>query len=294
MRLGLGTAQFGLDYGVSNPTGKVRIQEIRKILELAATSGVSILDTAPAYGASEAAIGSALGGRTDFRIVTKTPVFARNAIDENDVRALAETFRQSREALRRDQLYGLLFHRAADVLKPGGKSLIDAALRLVETGAVEKIGVSVYTGADIERILELFTPDIVQVPVNVFDQRLLVSGHLANLRSLGTEIHIRSVFLQGLLLMNPDRIPPYFEPFKAHIARYFDAVAAAGMSRLEAALAFAMSLDADVALIGVTSVQELQEVLRYSHSQTGNPIDYGQFAQSDPRLVEPSRWQLDT
>jgi aryl-alcohol dehydrogenase-like predicted oxidoreductase len=291
VRLGLGTAQFGLDYGVSNRTGKVRAAEMRKIFEVAESAGISLVDTAPSYGDSEVCIGAALEPTARFRVVTKTPAFISDTIVASDARALSETFHASRKALRRDTLYGLLFHRADDVLKPGGKGLVDAAQDLVASGAVEKIGVSVYTGGEIDRILDVFAPGIIQAPVNVFDQRLVRSGHLARLGQLGVEIHVRSVFLQGLMLMDADRMPPYFGSFQPALRRYFDAVAAAGVSKVEAALGFAMSLPADTVLVGVSSADELRELVRCSDSRAVQ-IDYEAYAIDDPRLTNPFRWKL--
>lgn len=293
MRLGLGTAQFGLDYGVSNARGKVPRSEVQRILDLAAASAVPVLDTAPSYGDSEAAIGTVLARGADFRVVTKTPVFDGETIGRDDVRLLIETFRRSRETLQRERLHALLFHRAADILKPGGGLLVDAALRLIESGEVAKIGVSVYTAAEIDRVLELFTPDVVQLPINVFDQRLIASGHVSRLRELGSEIHVRSVLLQGLLLMEPRRLPRYLEAYSGHMSRYFEAVSAAGLTALEAALGFAMSVDADIALIGVTSVGELDEALRCAARAPGPAaLPYELFALDDAGLLDPSRWQL--
>ena len=291
MQLGLGTAQFGLDYGVSNRSGRVPVEEVARILDLARRSGVELIDTAPAYGSSEEAIGTALRGAVPFRVVTKTPVFAGERITGADARALAESFGRSRAALGADKIYGLLFHRAEDIAKPGGPLLIEAARQLVADRTLEKIGVSVYSGAGLERVLALFAPDIVQVPVNVFDQRLVRSGHLERLRRNGAEIHIRSAFLQGLLLMEPDRLPRYFDAFGSHLGRYFEALACAGCSALEAALTYVRSVPADAALIGVTTSEELRQVLS---AWTARPahIDFAAFAHDDPRLLNPSLWKL--
>ena len=106
----------------------------------------------------------------------------------------------------RGNVYGLLAHHADDLLVPGGRRVFEEMQRLLEEGLVRKIGVSVYSGQQIDSILELYTPDIVQLPLNLFDQRLLESGHLEKLKRRGVEIHARSVFLQGLLLIEPDQV----------------------------------------------------------------------------------------
>lgn len=294
MQLGLGAAQFGLDYGISNETGKVRFEEVRRIVDLAAAAGVSLVDTAPAYGDSESSLGSALRGHDGFRVVTKTPVFPAQVIGDRDVRALKDTFDKSRKLLGGGRIYGLLFHRAGDVLKPGGKCLVEAARELVDRGVLEKIGVSVYTGSQIDQVLKLFRPDIVQVPLNVFDQRLVASGYLDRLKSLGSEIHVRSIFLQGLLLMEPGRIPRYFEPFMSHLAHYYDALNVARVGKLEAALNFVATLGCvDIVLVGVTRAEELNEIIETVNSGKGAKIDYQSFASNDSRLVDPSCWRLE-
>lgn len=294
MKLGLGAVQFGLDYGISNETGKVRFEEVRKIVGMAAAAGMSIVDTAPAYGDSESSIGAVLRDNGSFRVITKTPVFPAQTIGETDVRALKETFDKSRERLDGGKIHGLLFHRAEDILKSGGKFLVDAARDLVDRGVLEKVGVSVYTGSQIDRVLKVFRPDIVQVPLNVFDQRLVASGHLERLKSLGSEIHVRSVFLQGLLLMDVAQIPGYFRPFMLHIVRYFDALNAAHVSKLQAALNFVTTLKhVDVVLVGVTRVEELKEIIEIVGSGTSTKIDYRSFASVDSRLIDPQCWRLE-
>jgi aryl-alcohol dehydrogenase-like predicted oxidoreductase len=114
---------------------------------------------------------------------------------------------------------------------------------------------------------------------------------LVRLRELGVELHVRSVFLQGLLLMDADRVPAYFDSFQPVLRRYFDSVAAAGSSKVEAALGFAMSLPADAVLVGVSSAEELRELVRCSDSGAAR-IDYDAYAIDDPRLTDPSRWKL--
>ena len=294
MQLGLGAAQFGLDYGISNEAGKVRFEEVRRIMDLATAAGISIVDTAPAYGNSESSIGTAIRGRSGFRVITKTPIFSSQTIGETDAHALKETFYKSRETLGGGMIHGLLFHRADDILKSGGRFLVDAARELVDSGVLEKVGVSVYTGSQIDQVLKVFRPDIVQAPLNVFDQRLVVSGHLERLKSLGSEVHLRSVFLQGLLLMDLGRIPQYFAPFMPHVTRYFDALNAAHVSKLEAALNFVATLKhADAILVGVTRAEELNEIIKIFNSGRVAKIDYQCFASNDTRLLDPSCWQLE-
>lgn len=293
MKLGLGTVQFGMDYGMSNPQGKTPPAEVDRILRLAADNGVQVLDTAAVYGDSEVVLGKLLASDHDFRIVTKTPSFKTPTINAADVIHLRDTFYRSLENLRQRNVYGLLAHHADDLLVPGGERIFEGMRRLLEEGLVRKIGVSVYSGQQIDRILELYTPDIVQLPLNLLDQRLLESGHLEKLKSRGVEIHARSVFLQGLLLIEPDQVPPYFSPIGDKLECYARFLEVNKLSRLQATLAFAAKQrDVDVVLVGVTSAAELRDILSALDAVSGIDLDMSALKVADERMVNPSLWKL--
>ncbi len=289
--LGLGSAQFGMPYGVSNPRGQTSHHQLVAILELAARSGVKVIDTAALYGESETALGAAMPQGAEFHVVTKTARFSGDPA--NAVAEVRQTVERSLANLQRPHVYGLLVHNADDLLGAAGSAIWTELEEVRREGLVEKLGVSVYTGEQIEHVIDRYLPDIVQVPLNVFDQRLVESGQLDDLVSRGIEVHARSVFLQGLLLMDPAELPPYFEPYRARIRRYAEAVEEAGSSRIEAALGFAKSLDAiETVLVGVTRARELEEILNAWNAPAAK-FNYAQFAISEPALVDPSRWRLE-
>lgn len=293
-QLGLGTAQFGMPYGISNRQGQTPHAELVAILELAGSAGIRVLDTAALYGNSESALGAALAKRHPFRIVTKTPDFRALPDPAQGAAELRKTFEHSLSSLRQPRVHGLLVHNANDLFRPGGDAIWRELEGLRSQGLVEKIGVSVYGGDQIDRILGAFAPDIIQLPVNVFDQRLVDSGHLARLKSSGVEVHVRSIFLQGLLLMAQDQIPRYFDGFKSHVAGYFGLLASAHIGKIEAALSYAVSLPfADVVLVGIACAEQLEEILRFVNSRAAQKIDFARFANNDPDLVDPSRWRID-
>lgn len=282
MRLGLGTAQFGLDYGISNAGGKTPREEVARILDCAERGDIDLLDTASLYGDSEAAIGAAIEPGRPFRIVTKTP--------GGDAAAMHRGFEQSLARLRRGCLYGLLVHAPGDLLKPGGDLLWREMTALRDAGLVEKIGFSAYTGDELDALLARFRPDLVQVPLNALDQRLLQDGRLAGLKHLGVEVHARSVFLQGLLLMGMDRVPADLRGSR-ELAAYADFLARNGISRLQGALQFIRGVDlVDVALVGVTSHEQLQECIGVFEHPPAAPSDYAALASRDDILLNPSKW----
>lgn len=261
-RLGLGTVQFGLDYGISNRSGRPGTEEVGIILTEAATAGLEVLDTAPVYGDAENRIGMALPAEAHFRIVTKTMPVNATEITADDAQRLLDDVERSRRRLRCDRLYGLMAHRSADLFKPGGQRLIEAMEMARDRGWVERIGASMYDADDVDALLRLWTPSLVQLPINALDQRLCRSGHLVQLSKLGVEIHARSVFLQGLLLMEPEQTPPFFAPIRPALTALRNGWHDAGLSSVEGALAHVLAIpQVETVVVGATKSTELRETI---------------------------------
>lgn len=290
-QLGLGTAQFGMPYGISNQLGQTTHDELVDILALASEAGIRVLDTAALYGDSESALGAALEENHPFRIVTKTPKFETVFDPDRDAMQVARTFERSLSNLRQQQVYGLLAHDANDLLGPGGDAIWGAMQGLRTQGLVEKIGVSVYTGKQLDFLLSRFDPTLIQVPINIIDQRLIQSGHLQKLKSRNVEIHARSVFLQGLLLMKPAEMPGHFRQFSSELTKYAGFLAKLGLSPLKGALAFIRNVEqVDVALVGVASRAQLQECIEAVHAGQTVEADFSEVACHNEMLLNPALW----
>jgi aryl-alcohol dehydrogenase-like predicted oxidoreductase len=288
-RIGLGTAQWGMDYGVANRDGRTPPAEVARILAAGRAAGLSVLDTAALYGDSESVLGEL--DLTGLQVVTKTPRYAHSPITAADGNDLKATLERSLKRLRLPAVHGLLAHHAEDLLAPGCEWLIDALCELREKGKVARIGVSIYDGAQLDAILAHFKPDLVQLPMNVFDQRLIVDGSLARLASLGVSIHVRSVFLQGLLVMPPINAHAYFDPWREQLHAWHADCAKRNILPQQAALAFVCDLpEVSCCLIGVQNMYQLQQVLEGLDAVP--PFNYGPFACSDPELVNPVSWRL--
>ncbi len=288
-RLGLGTAQFGLDYGIANKQGKTTLDEVRDILAASAENGLRVIDTAPAYGDSEMVLGQTLPRQHRFQIVTKTPIFGTDSISPTYADRLRRSFRESLARLGQKKVYGLLVHHAEDLLAQGGEWLMDAMIALKAAGKVDKIGVSVYTGGQIDAILARYHVDLIQLPVNLFDQRLVRDGHLSELKKQGIEIHIRSVFLQGLLLMAPEDVPEHLETALPYLVRLRQDVERSGISPHEAALGFVGSIaEINCVLVGVDSRRQLLENI--TAFKAGANLPFETYAIADEHIVNPSLW----
>lgn len=288
-KLGLGTVQWGLPYGLANQHGITSPKTVTALLDVARHDGIEVLDTASLYGKSEAVLGA--NSLEGFKVVTKTPRFTTSHISDNEASQLSKTFQQSLNLLKRKKTYGLLIHHAENLLVPGGDKLLTAMMQLKEDGLVENIGVSVYDNIQVDAVLKKFTPDLIQLPFSVMDQRMLASGHLELLKNQGVEIHVRSVFLQGLLLMPLSNIPAFFEPVRPLLARWHAAAQEQGLTVNQAALSFVKNIPyIDTVLVGFDNLAQFHSCINDFTIDIN--FDATGLACNAPVFVNPSLWQL--
>lgn len=289
MKLGIGTAQFGMRYGLAGASGPLAAREVRAILQYAARRNVAFLDTAPAYEASESILGRALWRGHPMQIVTKTPAFGQTDTVAQGRRVI-ETFERSLGRLNQARIYGLLVHDSNDLLGERGEQIHRALEKIKASGRCSKIGASVYDAGQIDAILDRFPIDLIQLPLSLLDQRLLSSGHLQKLKERQVEIHARSVFLQGLLLMDPATLAARFAPIRPRLVEYNTYLEKRGRSRLDAAIGFVKRIEqVDGMIIGVDNLSQLTQVV--SSFSAHPPRDqYRQFRLNDSGLVDPRTW----
>lgn len=204
-KIAIGSAQFGLDYGISNWGGVASNEEVIDILDLAKQSGIDTIDTAQAYGNSESVLGKL--GMEEWKIISK---FNSN---EN----LRHQFFMSLKKLKVKKLYGYIAH-SAQILITTPKLWHDL-VELKEEGFVNKIGYSIYSPNELKSLLALnFKPDIVQLPYNILDRRF--EPYFSRLKEYNVEIHVRSVFLQGLFFSDSKKLPDFFNPIKNFLEQF--------------------------------------------------------------------------
>ena len=284
VKLGLGTVQFGQAYGISNKRGQVAKEDVRAILERAAAGGIRTLDTAAGYGEAEKVLGDFARFTKSFRLVTKT-IGSNNGVDAVLARA-----RRSALLLDRQPIDLLLVHAAGDLLGPEGPALWDALLGLRDQGLFRGIGISAYVDDDPVALARRFHPAAMQVPLSILDQRLIATGALATLKDLGVEIHVRSLFLQGLLFLPRDELSPKLRHAHPHLEAVRHKLSQAGLTPLEGAVAFANAQTAiDVALVGVTALSELDEILAAA-AKPPPALEWKTLALDDALVLTPSRW----
>lgn len=286
-RLALGTVQFGLPYGVANIQGQVSREEAEAMLEAARAAGINTLDTAIAYGVAEKLLGRI--GVSGFRVISKVPALPEHVGAVDDwVMAHVEA---SLERLRVPRLGGLMLHAPDDLLGQHGAALAHGMQRARETGLAERIGLSVYSPEQLAAVIDRLPLEILQIPANIFDRRFAETGWLDRLATHGVEVHARSAFLQGLLLMPIESVPSKFAPFHPLIDRWHSWLTgeAAGTSPVQACLGHLASY-AGIAriIVGADSLIQLQDII--AATATAPRRAPGLLTSPSTPLITPTQW----
>mgnify|MGYP001159297373 CR=1 FL=1 len=277
-RLGVGTGQF------AEPRGRGGEAEIRAILDTAAPAGVTLIDTAAAYGDAERALGRSWPFPSPFSVVTRT-VRLSEGLDRIEHRA-----RRSLERLGIARGEGLLVHAAEDLHGPDGPDLWARLQRLKADGLFQKIGFSAHGDDQPVALARRYQPDLVQLPVSMLDQRLVVDGTLERLAEQGVEVHLRSVFLKGLLFMDREALPACLNHAGPRLSRIRRMLAEAGADPLQAALTFALDRpEASAVVVGVASAAELRAVIAASY-QPSPRLDWSALSLDDTTALDPRLW----
>lgn len=288
MNVALGTVQFGLDYGISNQRGRIPESEAYALLDLAVARGVRLFDTAAAYGESESLLGRWLARRgAELGVMTKLAPSPAGASVDEAFALLTRRLEQSFEALGRP-LEAILAHRSADFKGPLGERLWPWLNVQRDSGKVRRLGVSIY---EEEELADLPPVDLVQLPLSILDQRPLATGLLARLQARGIEVHARSLFLQGALLMPPESLPAYLAPLANHLRACRERWNARGLRPLDAALQFAaQTSEVKYGVVGATTAAELDEICASLGAAAGRVEDFTRDAFPDHAYLNPSAW----
>ncbi|MBX3193988.1 MAG: aldo/keto reductase [Microbacteriaceae bacterium] len=278
----LGTAQLGHPYGLTNEVGRLSDAGVAELLGVAVASGIRTVDTAEAYGDAEDRLGALMPSEARVGYVTKV---ALPPVGESDV---PDRIAASLARLRVSTLHGLLLHRVADLVD-GRHPLLLTQLRAArDAGLVRRVGVSVYDADDLELVLEVFPDlDLLQFPGSVVDRRLLENSRIGTLAARGVECHVRSVFLQGLLLQDPAALAPRFAALGPALLRLDEHARERGVDRLALLLAAVRVDEVAGVVVGATGAGELQQIVR-SWDARAEPVRGVDTV--DPALLDPRAW----
>ena len=281
MKIALGTVQWGLDYGISNTNGIPSAAELDAIVRLAVQNRIDLFDTASQYGNAEQRVGNYTTKNSS--VVSKFSSVNHSSL-ENEIQG-------SLERLNVEQLYGYLFHSPKDLIN--APLLWDQMQHLKVAGKVKKIGYSLYTPEELELFLNNnWIPDIVQLPYSLLDRKF--EPYFEQLKSLGTEIHIRSVFLQGLYFKSMETLSPKFNDLKSTLKEVAEIATEFGLTVVELALNFVLKNEyVDYAVIGVEQANQLKEIINASKIDFSKSIHerVNALTVENPTLLNPTNWK---
>lgn len=295
MKLALGTAQFGLDYGITNSDGKTSPEEMQKIIHMASDNNIFLYDTANGYGDSEIQLGKVTEQLNKIQFISKFIVPETEAFDIN------QAVRDSLNKLQHPNLYGFLFHNENDLLSNQGERCYQQLLELKANGKIKKIGASFYTLQALEKALNNYKLDLIQIPASCLDQRFQKSGLLAEAQKQNIEVHARSLFLQGLLLDNNVQLPDTIKKFKKHLDYYFKTAKQLNLTPLELALLYLQKTDEiNYGVVGCQNDQQLLGIINAYNNVKRDvkrdvknnkyDIDLSCLSVNETRLLNPSLW----
>jgi len=291
-RLALGTAQLGMKYGIANKSGRPDSDLAMKIVQTAWEGGIKIYDTAQGYGESERALGKALkslGLTSDANIITKLDP----NVDHIDKMALEQAVKESLSRLNVRILHGLMLHRE-EYLELWEKGLGEILQSFIEKGLTKHIGVSVYSPEGAMLAVEKDEINMIQIPSNILDRRFEKAGVFALAQRRGKEIYIRSVFLQGLILMKAEDLPENMQ-FAIPILNNLGALSQqTGLSKQDLALGYVgLAFPETKVIFGAETSSQVEDNMK-SWKRT-LPVGFvervqEEFGYVEERILNPALW----
>ena len=281
----IGTAQFGLDYGIANSVGKMKINEIKKIINYARNNNIKNIDTAHAYGDSEQRLGKV--GIKDFNVIIKLPATKPTyPYDKWVKKSLNSSFKK----LKINKADTVLIHNAKFLLNPRmGIKIYKELKKYKNKNIINNIGVSLYSISDLKKIIKKYQIDTVLISLNIFDQRILNKEIINILKKKQIKIYTRSTFLQGLLLMPKDKLPLKFNRWKKKFNMWFNELKIKKVNAYDACLNFVLqNKDVDKTLIGIDDFEQFKDIFK---DKPKFKINYDKFNSNQiNRLINPAKW----
>ncbi len=283
-KLGIGTLQFGQKYGIANKEGKVKTSEVKKIKTLAENNFINIIDTANVYGDSEKRLGKL--NFSKFKLVSKLPV---SVPPKNRFSWVLASIKKSLRNLKVDKIYCMHVHNTKYLLDKNGHQIYNGLKIAKEKGIIKKIGVSIYTVQELKKIISKYEIDLVLIPFNIFDQRTLKSNILKELKSKNIEIHTRTTFLQGLLLLKKNEVPSKFYKYQKYFSNFDRLQKKLKLSKFEICLRYALSNKyIDKVVVGMDNSKQFKMLIKsagYLKTKISS-VD----ASKEINLINPAKW----
>jgi aryl-alcohol dehydrogenase-like predicted oxidoreductase len=285
MKLVIGSAQIGMNYGLFN-NKKINYKEFKKIEKLVLKTKINFIDTAINYGNSENIIGKSK--LKNLNIITKIKLPLKKNIHIKDW--IYKEIKKSLKKLKIKKIYGVMIHDYKDLLGRYGKEYLFALQQLKRKKIIKKIGISVYESREIKKIWNFWKPDLIQVPFNLLDNRIFDSGWVNILKKYKVKIFARSIFLQGLLINEASSFI-LNKNHKVILNKFKNWCHKNNISLLEGCMHFVKQFKKiDYLVVGFNNYKQLVEIIDvFKKKQISIP---NIFSTNLINLIDPRRWNL--
>ena len=293
MKIGIGTAQLGMKYGVINNSKKLDLDNFKKILSLSLKNNISIIDTANNYGDSIKKIGHIISKnkfRNKFKIISKISGL-RKVNKSNIYSHIFDNINFSLKKLKVKSLEGILIHDVKDLKSKKSTEIFNSFIKLKKKKLVKKIGFSAYKISDVLKYIKKYNFDFIQFPLNVFDQRILDKKIQKKLRFFKVELHVRSIFLQGLLLLSKKELPNNFKN-KRIIKRWHKFLNDNSLDAITTCINFIKNNNVySNIIIGFHDYQQFEDVVKNFSKKKNIILNFKNLAIKDDNIINPSKWK---
>lgn len=291
----LGTVQFGMKYGINNKIGQPSEKECFEMLDMAINNEITTIDTARAYGIAEVVLGHYIESRkckNKIKLISKLRPNIIEPREKDKYNVIYQECKTSLERLHTDQLDGYLLHTPEYIYDD---DIVAALQRLKKEGMVKNIGVSIYDIKDGEEAIKKGV-DYIQLPYSVLDQRGEKTGFLDRATSAGIKIFARSVFLQGLFMMNTEAVPQGLHKAKPYLDKFKELLDLYGINKVEALIHFVKeNKNIEYLVIGVEDRHQLSEDIKCFSNDFELNLDFIKnlktiFRDVEDSIILPSLW----
>ena len=281
----LGSAQFGDRYGISKDKNIIKKREAKNILKFSQKNNIICLDTADRYKGSIKILHKQ--NLKEWKISLK--ISSETISKLNTKKKFNNFFFKNLKKLNQKKFEYFLFHESQDLLTSKGEKVYEYLTILQKKGFINKIGVSAYSLNEMKKIIKNYKINVVQVPYNIFDQRLKESNLINTLKNMNIELHVRSIFLQGLLLLKKNKIPKKFLKWQDKFNLWYKFLKKNKTTALSECLNFVFSnKDIDKIVIGINSIDHLKEIVLLKKNFVKR--NFETFKSKDVNLIDPRKW----
>ena len=296
-RITLGTAQFGSDYGISNKLGKPNQKTIYDILDFSVKNGINTFDTAAGYGDSEEILGKFFSTeKNNFMPNIMTKISRINPNKDNFDKIfmkIENSVKNSKKKLFNENITNYLLHNPDDMYN---ENVVKSLVKLKEKNLIKNIGVSTYTEKHVQKFLEIPEFDVIEIPFNIFDTKLMNNGFLRELVNERKIIFARSIFLQGLFFIKSNNLPPHLKIAEKYLKKLYEISNEFKINITKLALTFVRDIEEiDSLILGVNNVEQIKMNLEIMDSEK---LDDGikeiilkKFSKVPDEIINPSKWK---